>query len=113
MCKYDKAVGPFWVVWDKVVGPVAPFDSDKVVRNDDFWRLDVDFDEAWEEVKEFNQYPNKSSKHYPHGEVMFDPKGHTFVVIGTPKLMCDHTFQKKIIRMYGLSQFTKFVEADN
>lgn len=113
MCndKYDMAVGPFWVVWDKIVGPVASFDDkEKVSREGRYWRLIVDREKAWEDVKEFYQYPNKGVDHYPHGEVMFDEVAHRFVVTGSPKLMNDATFQKKLIRLYGLNSFTHFVK---
>ena len=110
MCKYDKAVGPFWVVWDKIVGPVAEFDSDEVTRGDQFWRLECDLEEVWKDIREFNEYPNKPFDYYPHGEVMFDAKNHKFTVVGTPKLMNDIAFQKKIIRQYGLNSFTRFIK---
>lgn len=110
MCKNDKALGPFWVVWDKIVGPTEPFDSDKVTRGPQFWTLDVDLEEAWEKVRKENQYPNKPYDHYPRGEVRFDVKKHRFSVTGSPKLMHDVTFQRRIIKQYGLNSFTEFVK---
>lgn len=110
MCKNDKVIGPFWVVWDKIVGPVVPFDSQEVTREDQYWRLVLDPEETWQEIREFNEYPNKPYDHYPHGEVMFDAKNHKFTVIGTPKLMNDPAFQKRIIRQYGLNSFTRFIK---
>ena len=111
MCKNDKVIGPFWVVWDKIVGPVAPFDDkEKVYQDGQYWKLNVDREKAWEETRAAFEYPKKPVDHYPHGEVMFDVKNHRFTVSGTPKLMNDLTFQRKLIRQYGLNSFTQFIK---
>lgn len=110
MCKGDKCIGPFWVVWDKIVGPATPFDSKDVVIVDNVYHNNVDRESAWETIKVENKYPDKDSQHYPHGEVVFDANKHRFVVTGSPKLMHDATFQRKLIRAYGLNSFTEFVK---
>ena len=112
MCnnKNRLCVGPFWVVWDKIVGPAIPFDDDQVINDGQYLRLNIDREQAWNKIREENNYPNKPVDHYPHGEVMFDAKNHRFTVQGTFKLMNDSHFQRKIIRQYGLTSFTYFVK---
>lgn len=114
MCNYGtRLIGQFWVVWDKIEGSFISLDMDpnpSIIHEDGVIRYEVDREAAWEEIREFNQYPKKSVDHYPHGEVVFDEIKYKFKVTGTPKLMCDTSFQNKLIKACGLTQWTIFVE---
>ena len=115
MCnKYgNRLIGQFWVVWDKIECACISLDDTSnplMEKVDGCIRYNVDREEAWQDIKEFNQYPNKGVDHYPHGEIVFDTAKCKFKVTGTPKLMCDASFQHKLIKNCGLTQWTIFVK---
>lgn len=107
-----RQVGFFWLVWDILEGYTRELDShdDKIITTGDYMHLDADYDKAWEEIREAHNYPKKSSKHYPHGEIVFDTRKCKFRVFGTQKIIQSSVYQKRIINYFGLSTFTIFDE---
>ena len=105
--------GGCWVVWDKIECACISLDdisNPLIEHKDGCIRYNIDREAAWNKIKEFNQYPNKDVDHYPHGEIVFDETKCKFKVSGTPKLMHDSSFQRKLIKNCGLNQWTIFVK---
>lgn len=111
MGENSRMVGPFWVVYDKIVGDFASIDdvdSGKIVKDKDCFKRNVDRAQSWQAIRSDNSYPKKDENHYQHGEIVFDTVKCKFKVLCTPKLLCDPAFQRRIIRTCGLNRWTIF-----
>ena len=111
--KKKRQIGYFWVVWDMLVCETTTLDTDSesIVDDGKYIRINVDRSAAWEKIKEENSFPKKKDADaYPHGEVMFDTEKCKFRVVGTPKIVQIASYQRRIIKKFGLSTYTIFQE---
>lgn len=112
MAEQYRQIGFFWLVYDQIKGYTKEFDTkDKdIIKDGDYYRLNIKVEDAWEIVRSENKFPKKKYNHYPHGEIVFDGIKYKFRIFGTQKIIGASSYRTRLINHFGLSSFTIFDE---